>query len=388
MSRSEIKSIIESIMFAYGEPISVKELNYAINEELSPKEIEYMLNLLKDEYEEQNRGIQIIKLEDRYQMCTNKDYTPYIKKVLEPKRKKTLSQATLETLTIIAYKQPITKVEIENIRGVKCDKVLQTLLENSLIREAGRLNKIGKPIIYKTTDEFLKLLVTQLQNQDPLNPQDDTQFISQLAQFSALEQMTNMSSTMSNTSAYSLVGKEVIVQTTDSAGTYKEVRGTVDCVEMKNGKAMLVVDGNSYDLDDLVQVMDSYYAIKEYLPSVTAQTKTYDLSNPSLIDVSIDLGSKGYEASSVAVVLNGQYIDSKYLKYDNGTVTISPEAFSELEPGDYYLGFYFDDPLKTTVKDKVCIKVVRSGIPNGDKDSSDANKDTEKAEETEKTEAE
>ena len=88
MSRSEIKSIIESIMFAYGEPISVKELNYAINEELSPKEIEYMLNLLKDEYEEQNRGIQIIKLEDRYQMCTNKDYTPYIKKVLEPKEKR------------------------------------------------------------------------------------------------------------------------------------------------------------------------------------------------------------------------------------------------------------------------------------------------------------
>ena len=249
-----------------------------------------------------------------------------------------------------------------------------------------KVNQRGSSELGK--DEFLKLLVTQLQNQDPLNPQDDTQFISQLAQFSALEQMTNMSSTMSNTSAYSLVGKEVIVQTTDSAGTYKEVRGTVDCVEMKNGKAMLVVDGNSYDLDDLVQVMDSYYAIKEYLPSVTAQTKTYDLSNPSLIDVSIDLGSKGYEASSVAVVLNGQYIDSKYLKYDNGTLTISPEAFSELEPGDYYLGFYFDDPLKTTVKDKVCIKVVRSGIPNGDKDSSDANKDTEKAEETEKIEAE
>ena len=157
------------IMFAYGEPISVKELNYAINEELSPKEIEYMLNLLKDEYEEQNRGIQIIKLEDRYQMCTNKDYTPYIKKVLEPKRKKTLSQATLETLTIIAYKQPITKVEIENIRGVKCDKVLQTLLENSLIREAGRLNKIGKPIIYKTTDEFLKLLnIEKLEDLPPI----------------------------------------------------------------------------------------------------------------------------------------------------------------------------------------------------------------------------
>lgn len=158
MRREEIKHIIEAVMFAYGDPISIKELNYIINEDLSSKEIEYMLNSLIEEYSENNRGIQIIKLEDKYQMCTNKDYADFIKKILEPKKKKSLSQATLETLTIIAYKQPITKVEIEDIRGVKCDKVLQTLLENELIREAGRLNKIGKPIIYRTTNEFLKLL--------------------------------------------------------------------------------------------------------------------------------------------------------------------------------------------------------------------------------------
>ena len=158
MKRDDIKHIIESVMFAYSEPISIKELNSIINEELSPKEIEYILDSLKKEYKDNNRGIQIIKLESKYQMCTNKQYADYIKKVLEPKKKKTLSQATLETLTIIAYKQPITKVEIEDIRGVKCDKVLQTLLENNLIKEAGRLNKIGKPIIYRTTDEFLKLL--------------------------------------------------------------------------------------------------------------------------------------------------------------------------------------------------------------------------------------
>ena len=158
MNRHDIKHIIESIMFAYGDAISIKELNSVINEELSPKEIEFMLNSLIEEYKQNNRGIQIIKLENKYQMCTNKDYGDYIKKVLEPKKRKSLSQATLETLTIVAYKQPITKVEIENIRGVKCDKVLQTLLEHELIREAGRLNKIGKPIIYKTTPEFLKLL--------------------------------------------------------------------------------------------------------------------------------------------------------------------------------------------------------------------------------------
>lgn len=158
MRRDEIKNIIEAIMFAYSEPISIKDLNNAINEELSSKEIEIMLNSLIEDYKENNRGIQIIKLQDKYQMCTNKDYVEFVKNILEPKRKKTLSQATLETLTIIAYKQPITKVEIEEIRGVKSDKVIQTLLENDLIYEAGRLDRIGKPIIYKTTNEFLKLL--------------------------------------------------------------------------------------------------------------------------------------------------------------------------------------------------------------------------------------
>lgn len=169
MRRDEIKSIIEAIMFAYSDPISIKELNNAINEELSSKEIEIMLNSLIEEYKENNRGIQIIKLQDKYQMCTNKQYSSFVKNILEPKKKKTLSQATLEALTIIAYKQPITKVELEEIRGVKSDKVIQTLLENDLIYEAGRLDKIGKPIIYKTTNEFLRLLnIEKLEDLPPI----------------------------------------------------------------------------------------------------------------------------------------------------------------------------------------------------------------------------
>lgn len=169
MRREDIKHIIEAIMFAYAEPISIKELNDIINEELSSKEIEYMLNNLINEYKENNRGIQIIKLQDKYQMCTNKDYSTFIKKVLEPKKKKSLTQTTLETLTIIAYKQPITKVEVEDIRGVKSDKAIQTLIENNLIREAGRLDKIGKPILYRTTDEFLKLLnIEKLEDLPPI----------------------------------------------------------------------------------------------------------------------------------------------------------------------------------------------------------------------------
>lgn len=157
MKREDIKYIIEAIMFSYSEPISLNELRDIINPELDVREIDMMLNNLINEYTENNRGIQIIKLEDKYQMCTNKLYSDYIKQILEPQKKKTLTQATLETLTIVAYKQPITKVEVDEIRGVKSDKAISTLVEYGLIKEAGRLNKIGKPILYKTTDEFLKL---------------------------------------------------------------------------------------------------------------------------------------------------------------------------------------------------------------------------------------
>ncbi len=158
LKRKDIKNIIESIMFSYGEPVSIRDLNLAINEELSPKEIEFMLQILINEYKDANRGIQIIRLGDKYQMCSNPEYAEFIKKIMEPSRKKTLTQATLETLIIVAYKQPVTRTDIETIRGVKCDRVVNTLLENNLIYEAGRLDKIGKPIVYKTTNEFLKLL--------------------------------------------------------------------------------------------------------------------------------------------------------------------------------------------------------------------------------------
>lgn len=210
-------------------------------------------------------------------------------------------------------------------------------------------------------DEFLKLLVTQLQNQDPLNPQDDTQFIAQLAQFSSLEQMTNMSSTLTNTSAFGLVGKEVIVEDkNETTGTSKEVRGVVDYVEMQNGDAYLSIEGKLYSVDDLVQVMDSFYAIKQYLPSAEEQTVTYNLASPSLANVKISLGSNGYEASSVAASLNGNYIDAENLQYDTeeGILSISPAAFAGLSPGEYKLALYFNDPYSTSVTDQVTIKIV------------------------------
>lgn len=238
-------------------------------------------------------------------------------------------------------------------------------------------------------DEFLQLLVCQLQNQDPLNPESDTEFVAQLAQFSSLEQMTNMSTTLSNTSAYGLVGKDVLVRTTDSSGKVNEVRGVVDYVEMQNGDAKLSINGVLYSTDDLVKVMDSYYAIKEYLPSVEEQEFTYDHTNPSMTNIKINLGSNGYEAKNVAVMLNGSYIDSANMSYKDGVITISPAAFKDLSSGKYVLGFYFDDPYATTVTDKVTIKVVNSGIQNpddgGDEDSSAGDDEGDKTE-TDQTE--
>jgi segregation and condensation protein B len=137
-----------------------------------------MLNALIQEYKDNNRGVQIIKLQDKYQMCTNKEYSDFVKNILEPKKKKTLSQATLETLTIIAYKQPVTKVEVEEIRGVKCDRAIQNLLESELIYEAGRLDKIGKPVVYKTTSEFLRLLsIEKLEDLPPIDKYEEKENI-------------------------------------------------------------------------------------------------------------------------------------------------------------------------------------------------------------------
>lgn len=235
-------------------------------------------------------------------------------------------------------------------------------------RDTNKVNYRGSSELGK--DEFLQLLVCQLSNQDPLNPQEDTAFIAQLAQFSALEQMTNMNQTLTNTSAYSLVGKEVIVSSTDSTGKATETRGVVDYVEMKNGEAYLSIDGKMFSADDLVQVMDSFYAVKEYLPSVEEQNLKFDKSTPSLLKVKINLGSNGYEASSVAVSINGDYVSKDHLQYDaeEGILTISPEAFDELTPGTYKMGFYFDDPYSTSVTDKVTVQVVNGKSSGGTDD--------------------
>lgn len=156
LSNSYIKSIIESLLFIYGEPLSAQELKQAIDPTIDIRVIKKCAKELQEDYKKEDRGLTLFILEDKYQIGTKSELSQYVEKIISPHKKKTLTKAALETLTIIAYKQPITKIEVEDIRGVKSDAVFTTLINNELIVVCGVANKIGRPKLYKTTDIFLK----------------------------------------------------------------------------------------------------------------------------------------------------------------------------------------------------------------------------------------
>lgn len=205
-------------------------------------------------------------------------------------------------------------------------------------------------------DDFLKLLVTQMQYQDPLNPQSDTDYIAQLAQFSSLEQMQNMSKTTSNSQAFSLVGKDVEVQKDDES----TITGTVDFVTVSNGEACLSINGTLYSMDKLVKVMDNYYVVKDYVPKVEASRQAFEKTKPQDLRFNVDLGKEGYEATAVTVAINGTAIPKEMMQYNDGELVISKDAFAGLDVGSYSMIFAFNDPMSTSYADKVVVKITDS----------------------------
>lgn len=153
-SFEEVCSIIESLLFVHGDPLSIKDISEIIEED--EIYIEEVMDRFEKIYENSNRGIKLFKIEDKYQLGTKPENEIYIVKLLRTNQRQSLSQAAIETLAIISYKQPVTRIEIEEIRGVRSDKAIQTLLDKELIKESGRLEVVGRPIVYGTTDNFLK----------------------------------------------------------------------------------------------------------------------------------------------------------------------------------------------------------------------------------------
>lgn len=152
--KQRIKSIIESILFVSGEPLSLRDIS--INLEMPPRYIEEILNEMISDYEVSERGIKLISIKGDYQLVTKSENSDYIQRLLKKNKRQSLSQASLESLAIIAYKQPITRIDIDEIRGVKSESAIQKLIEKNLIKESGRLDVPGRPILYSTTDEFLR----------------------------------------------------------------------------------------------------------------------------------------------------------------------------------------------------------------------------------------
>lgn len=154
MTKDKIKSVIESLLFLWGDSISIKDIEKCLN--VKKDELKIILEEMKLEYENESRGLRLLEINDSYQISTKPENYEYIKYFVKEANEKNLTKPSLETLSIIAYKQPVTKMEIEEIRGVNCDSTIKGLLDSSLIEVAGTLDKIGHPNLYVTTDFFLK----------------------------------------------------------------------------------------------------------------------------------------------------------------------------------------------------------------------------------------
>ena len=152
-AEGSLKGRIEAILFVAGEAVSIRDMAKAL--QIDEKELKAALKEIGSEYDYEQRGFMLKRFGDKVQLATRPLYSEDVLRLLQPVQQQSLSQAAMETLAVVAYKQPVTRAEVEQIRGVKCDYSLQSLMIKGLIQEAGRKDTIGRPILYATTDMFL-----------------------------------------------------------------------------------------------------------------------------------------------------------------------------------------------------------------------------------------
>lgn len=164
----EQEAAVEAILFACGESVEAEKLAKAL--EMDTESTQKLVRGMMERYEQEERGIHIVELDGAFQMCTRPEMFDYLVRIAKQPRKAVLTDVVLETLSIIAYKQPITKLELEQIRGVKCDHAVNKLIEYNLVKEVGRLDAPGRPLLFGTTEEFLRNFgVQSLADLPPVN---------------------------------------------------------------------------------------------------------------------------------------------------------------------------------------------------------------------------
>lgn len=189
MKKSDAKAAIEAILFTLGEAIELERLAAALD--VPENQLQTLMDELIEEYKDDSRGIQIIKLENSYQMGTKSSMYEYLINITHVPKKHVLTDVLLETLSIIAYKQPITKLAIENIRGVKSDHAVNKLVEYNLVCEIGRLDAPGRPIVFGTTEDFLRNFGINSLDELPIINADKVEDFKTQALEEAEEQLSN-----------------------------------------------------------------------------------------------------------------------------------------------------------------------------------------------------
>ncbi|MCI8968759.1 MAG: SMC-Scp complex subunit ScpB [Lachnospiraceae bacterium] len=189
MEEKKIMAVVEAVLFAMGDSVELSRLSHVL--EKPEKEIRELIAKMNDKYKKADRGIYIAELEDAVQLCTKPGLYEYLIKVAKAPQKYVLTDALLETLSIIAYKQPVTRLEVEKIRGVSCDHAVNRLLEFNLVQELGRLDAPGRPLLFGTTEEFLRTFgVKSLGDLPMLNPEQMEDFRKQAEE--EVEQKTEL----------------------------------------------------------------------------------------------------------------------------------------------------------------------------------------------------
>lgn len=189
MDEKKIMAVIEAVLFAMGDSVELSSLSHVL--EKPEEEIREVIAKMNQRYKKADRGIYIAELEDAVQLCTKPGLYEYLIKVAKAPQKYALTDALLETLSIIAYKQPVTRLEVEKIRGVSCDHAVNRLLEFDLVQELGRLDAPGRPLLFGTTEEFLRTFgVKSLGDLPMLNPEQMEDFRKQAEE--EVEQKTEL----------------------------------------------------------------------------------------------------------------------------------------------------------------------------------------------------
>lgn len=207
-------------------------------------------------------------------------------------------------------------------------------------------------------DAFLQLLIAEMQHQDPLEPTTNTEWISQMATFSQLEEIQALSKTTENTQMFSLVGKNVIVSTEDAAGNKQLKEGIVDFISMSGGTAKFSINGELYSMEELYSVVDGEYLYNQNKPGVPEKVKfDFNGDEPEDLQFKVNLGKDAAKATEVAVLVGNAVIGSDYVVLSGDTVTVKHEILQELEAGNYQFSVVFNDEKLTTVDDMLNINI-------------------------------